>query len=83
MCTGATARGECEREEPAWPWSPGLFCSGVSNRHPPPAGGSEHIELRAEKGAQILVVSGVLRVVLGSHVIGEMAIEERLLILAL
>ena len=41
VCTGAMARGECEREEPTWPWSPGLLCSGVSNRHPPPVGGSE------------------------------------------
>ena len=56
----------------------------MNNRHPAQQADQKlAVELRAEKGVQILVVSGVLRVVLGAHVIGEMAIEERLLILAL
>ena len=72
------AQGECEQEELAWPWGPGLFCSGVTDRHRPQHAGQKlTVYLCAQKGTQILVVSGVLRVVLGANVRGEMAVEER------
>lgn len=51
--------------------------SGASDRtHTQHVYQKQTIYLSGEKAAQILMVSGVLRVILGVHFVGEIAIEK-------